>query len=30
MEVDEDDPDSDFIYIEKQKGECYFNQLKNI
>ena len=29
-EVDEDDPDSDFIYIEKQKGECYFNQLKKI
>ena len=29
-EVDEDDPDTDIIYIEKQKGECYFNQLKKI
>ena len=28
-EVREDD-DWDIIYIEKEKGECYFNQLKKI
>jgi hypothetical protein len=29
-EVDEGDPDQDIIRIPKEKGECYFNQLKTI
>jgi len=29
-EVDYNDPDQDIIRIPKEKGECYFNQLKQI
>ena len=29
-EVDQEDPDLDITYINKDKGECYFNELKLI
>ena len=29
-EIDNDDPDQDVIRIPKEKGECYFNKLKQM